>query len=89
MLNLWLIATNRSKRKGNAVTQESVSRSLDKYILRLPDGMRERIRERAMANRRSMNAEIVHYLDDALGAQEEKGPAEGATSPSHVTHQPS
>ena len=65
------------------------SRSADKYILRLPDGMRARIRERAAANRRSMNAEIVHYLDHALAAQTEiKGPAEAATSPSHVTHQP-
>lgn len=53
--------------------------------LRLPDGMRERIRERAAENRRSMNAEIVHYLDRALAAQNEKGPAEAATSPSHVT----
>ncbi|CAN7626001.1 Arc family DNA-binding protein [Aminobacter sp. LjRoot7] len=63
------------------------SREADKYIIRFPDGMRERIRERAAANRRSMNAEIVHYLDRALDAQEAKGPAEAATSPSHVTHQ--
>lgn len=56
--------------------------------IRLPDGMRDRIRERAASNRRSMNAEIVHYLDCALGAQEEKGPAEAATSPSHVTETP-
>ncbi|WP_406873315.1 Arc family DNA-binding protein [Aminobacter sp. P9b] len=55
--------------------------------VRLPHGMRDRIRQRAAANRRSMNAEIVHYLDCALGAQEAKGPAEAATSPSHVTHQ--
>lgn len=46
--------------------------------LRLPDGMRERIRERAAENRRSMNAEIVHYLDRALAAQNEKGPAGAA-----------
>lgn len=57
--------------------------------VRLPQGMRDRIRERAAENRRSMNAEIVHYLDRALAAQlEAKGPAEAATSPSHVTHQP-
>lgn len=60
----------------------------DKFVVRLPDGMRDRIRERAASNRRSMNAEIVHYLDCALGAQEEKGPAEAATSPSHVTENP-
>lgn len=64
------------------------SRAADKYILRLPDGMRDSIRERAAANRRSMNAEIVHYLDCALSVQEAKGSAEAATSPSHATHQP-
>lgn len=56
--------------------------------VRLPPGMRARIRDRAAENRRSMNAEIVHYLDCALGAQETEGPAETAISPSHVTHQP-
>nr|WMC97383.1 Arc family DNA-binding protein [Aminobacter aminovorans] len=54
--------------------------------VRLPHGMRDRIRERAAQNRRSMNAEIVHYLDRALDGQEAKGPAEVAASPSHVTH---
>ncbi|NJL06975.1 MAG: Arc family DNA-binding protein [Methylacidiphilales bacterium] len=34
--------------------------------VRLPDGMRDRIRQRAAANMRSMNAEIVHILDRAL-----------------------
>lgn len=69
--------------------QRSEIRSADKYIVRFPHGMRDRIRERAAANRRSMNAEIVHYLDRALAAQQEaKGSAEAPTSPSHVTHQP-
>lgn len=31
----------------------------DKYMLRLPDGMREEIKAAATANRRSMNAEII------------------------------
>lgn len=35
----------------------------DKYILRLPDGLRERIAEHAKANGRSMNAEIVRLLE--------------------------
>lgn len=51
--------------------------------IRLPAGMRERIRVKAEANRRSMNSEIVYYLDRALAAEERKGPAEAATSPSH------
>lgn len=52
----------------------------DKYIVRFPDGMRDRIRENAEANRRSMNAEIVHYIDRALAAENENGPDEAATS---------
>lgn len=59
------------------------------WNVRMPAGMRDQIKIRAAINRRSMNAEIVHCLDRALGAQDEKGPAEGATSPSRVTHQPS
>jgi plasmid stability protein len=34
----------------------------DKFIIRLPDGMREQIREAAEANGRSMTAEIVARL---------------------------
>lgn len=39
----------------------------DKFMLRLPDGMRDRIKTSAEANNRSMNAEIVHALDRYLG----------------------
>jgi hypothetical protein len=39
-----------------------VSRESDKFMLRLPDGMRELIAEEAKKNGRSMNAEIVHVL---------------------------
>lgn len=38
------------------------SRDSDKYIVRLPDGMRDRIAEAATENQRSMNAEIVARL---------------------------
>lgn len=48
--------------------------------IRLPDGMRDRIRRNAAANHRSMNSEIVHYLDRALAADQEKAP-EGARFP--------
>lgn len=36
----------------------------DKFMLRLPDGMRERIKRAAMVNNRSMNAEILATLED-------------------------
>lgn len=42
----------------------------DKYVLRLPDGMRERLRAAAEANGRSMNAEINHRLEQSF-----EGPA--------------
>lgn len=38
----------------------------DKYIVRFPDGMRDRIAEAAKANNRSMNAEIVARLEQTL-----------------------
>lgn len=53
----------------------------EKYIIRLPDGMRDRIRRRAEHNRRSMNSEIVHYLDRALAAENENGPAATGIAP--------
>ena len=39
----------------------------DKFMLRLPDGMRDAIRESAKKNNRSMNAEIVVALEMFLG----------------------
>lgn len=58
------------------------SQTADKFMLRMPDGMRNEIRDRAEANRRSMNAEIVHILDRALITEEAKGPAATAIAPS-------
>ena len=42
------------------------SQSQDKFILRLPDGMREAIRHAADANKRSMNSEVVARLSESL-----------------------
>lgn len=41
----------------------------DKYIVRLPDGMRDKITELAKANNRSMNSEIVLMLQQAMDAR--------------------
>lgn len=41
-------------------------RDYDKFMLRFPDGMRDSIAERAKANGRSMNSEIVQILEDEL-----------------------
>lgn len=42
--------------------QQSESRDADKYVVRLPEGMRDRIAALAKSNNRSMNAEIVARL---------------------------
>ena len=46
------------------MVQDSPSRRQDQFIIRLPDGMRERIRQAADQNNRSMNAEIVATLEE-------------------------
>ncbi|MEZ1440138.1 Arc family DNA-binding protein [Pseudomonas shirazica] len=39
------------------------SRTADKFVVRLPDGMREQIADIAKGNHRSMNSEIIARLD--------------------------
>lgn len=60
---------------------------MDQYIVRFPDGARDKIKEMAARNRRSMNAEIVMailaWLDryektTGEGFQERSSPAENA-----------
>lgn len=41
-------------------------RGSDQFVVRLPDGMRERIRLHADANGRSMNSELVSLIEMAL-----------------------
>lgn len=43
----------------------------DKFVVRLPDGMRDRIKHAAEANGRSMNAEIVGTLLEAYPPHQE------------------
>jgi hypothetical protein len=42
------------------------SRTADKFVVRLPDGMRERIAEVARTHHRSMNSEIIARLERTL-----------------------
>ncbi len=42
------------------------SRTAAQFVVRLPDGMRERIAEAAEMNARSMNAEIVARLQESF-----------------------
>jgi hypothetical protein len=51
--NLWHFATMKTAPSDNQ----------DKFIIRMPNGLRDRIKKRADANNRSMNAEIVQVLE--------------------------
>lgn len=46
------------------------SRTADKFVVRLPDGMRERIADVARSHHRSMNSEIIHRLEKSISAEE-------------------
>lgn len=56
---------------GDGMSEKQV-RDYDKFMLRLPEGMRDAIADRAQSNGRSMNSEIVQIIEDAL-ASNEKG----------------
>lgn len=55
--------------------QKSESRDLDKVIVRLPDGMRDRVKAAADTNNRSMNAEIVARLEGSFAVNSSDDPA--------------
>lgn len=46
------------------------SRTADKFVVRLPDGMRERVADVAKDNHRSMNSEIISRLEQSLLIEE-------------------
>lgn len=48
------------------------SRTADQFVVRFPDGMRDRIAEAAKRNGRSMNAEIIQRLDHSFTPHEER-----------------
>ncbi len=49
----------------------SNSRTADKFVIRLPDGLRGRIFDVAASNRRSMNSEIIHRLERSIAVEVE------------------
>lgn len=48
---------------------EAPSQTQDKFIVRLPEGMREALRQRAEASGRSMNAEVIIALERHLAGE--------------------
>jgi len=51
----------------------SDSRTADKFVIRMPDGMRDKIKEDAKNNHRSTNAQIVAVLDEYLKTTTTRG----------------
>ena len=43
----------------------------DKFMLRLPDGLRNRLKRAADRNRRSMNGEAIFAIENYIAAAEE------------------
>jgi hypothetical protein len=48
------------------MADKRTGRGSDQFMLRMPDGMRDRIAAAARDNGRSMNAEIVSRLEESL-----------------------
>lgn len=46
--------------------QHYTSRTADKFVVRLPEGMRDRIAEVAKQHHRSMNSEIIARLEHSM-----------------------
>lgn len=55
----------------------ATGRDSEKYILRMPEGMRDRIKAAAEANNRTMNAEFIARLEASF---------EPASAPAEATH---
>lgn len=53
------------------------SRGDDQFSLRMPNGLRDRVKASADNNGRSMNSEIIHHLERALAQ-----PASAGNDPS-------
>lgn len=45
------------------------SQEADRFNVRMPEGLRERLRASAESNHRSMNSELIFHLDRALPLQ--------------------
>lgn len=70
-------------KSSNAVSSpETARQEVEKFVVRLPQGMRARIADVARANHRSMNSEIITRLEDSLnGAVAVEQPSALPTAP--------
>lgn len=62
------------------------SEEAERFNVRMPQGLRDRLRHSADENRRSMNAELIFHLDRALPLQVRKAVAgEGSKAKAPAT----
>ncbi|RZA30104.1 MAG: Arc family DNA-binding protein [Proteobacteria bacterium] len=57
-----------------ATETSSTGRDSDKFMLRLPEGMRARLKECAQTNSRTLNAEVVARLQTSFGTEDPATP---------------
>lgn len=55
-----------------------IGRNASQFALRMPDGLRDRVKVLAAQNRRSMNAELVLMVERAVAAVESGRNSDGA-----------
>ncbi|MGF0338236.1 Arc family DNA-binding protein [Ectopseudomonas toyotomiensis] len=67
----------------NQPSQSAKREELDKFVVRLPDGMRELIADKAKEQRRSMNMEIIQRLVDSFEADLELQRLQAALDDAH------
>ena len=61
-------------------TNDIAGRGAKGSLLRLPPDLRERLKEKAKIERRSMNSQIIVLLEQALPAENEKADAAATAS---------
>lgn len=54
------------------MSPNKTSRRSDQFTLRFPDGMRERIKQIAEANRRTANAELIVLIEKGIAVDSDK-----------------
>lgn len=83
-----LIFTMASRHYNSRMTEKTAypSDAAEKFIVRLPPGMREKISEAAKTNNRSMNAEVVARLNRSFSMPDLSGQTTSYSEGGQVVH---
>jgi hypothetical protein len=70
MINQFDAASDEDQHKDDSLRDDSRSPAMiEKFVIRLPNGLRDRIRQLSEQNRRSMNSEIIMVLESHIRQQ--------------------